>query len=110
MRRRLIVLVALLALAVASMAGAQTPDPTLLVLQPADVPTWVKVQSSPHASSVVIAGTASVRGRLAGAESFYIGSDLGGGLPFFLTSNAEVFRDATTAHQAFLAASRSSSD
>ena len=34
MRRRLIVLVALLALAVSLMAGAQTPDPTLLVRNP----------------------------------------------------------------------------
>lgn len=97
--------VAAIALTVVSLASAQSPNPTLLVLQPADVPQWVKAQGGPKASSDSIFGTTAVRGRLASAESFYVGEDLGGGLPFFLVSRADLYRDATAAHQAYLAAS-----
>jgi hypothetical protein len=87
-----------IALMIVSVAGAQAPDATLLVLQPTDV-SGLTVSTPPQQSNETI--SPKTRGRVAGAvSSYYRGAPI-----WTLHSRAEAFRDATAAHQAFLEAS-----
>ena len=82
----------------AAATPAQTPDPTVLVLQPSDVP-GLTVTGPPQLSNQTL--SPKTRGRVSGAvATYYLRSPIN-----VLRSRAEVFRDATAAHQAFLEAS-----
>jgi len=92
-----------LALLIVSVAGAQAPSATLLVLQPDDMPASFTVATAPRLTTSdgdLSVSNATYR-RLAGAEARYTRSLLGG-LPMSVTSHAVVFRDATGAHGAFV--------
>jgi hypothetical protein len=105
--RRAPTAVAVLALLIVSVAGAQAPDATLLVLQPADVPASFTVATSPRqtTSDGDLSVSNNTYRRVAGAEASY-SSTLLGGIPMFVTSRAVVFRDATGAHGAFVEVSQ----
>lgn len=100
-RRLTVIAVVLTCSVVVSLAGAQAPNATLLVLQPADMPSYIKTGTAPQltTSDGDLSVSASKYGRVSGAVSFYTGTSVG---PTFLTSRAVIFRDATGAHGAFL--------
>jgi hypothetical protein len=91
------------ALGVVSLAAAQAPNPTVLVLQPADMPPSFKTESAPHitTSDGDLSVSSSRYGRVSGAEASY-SLTLLGGFPMGVTSRAVIFKDATGAHGAFL--------
>lgn len=82
-------------------AGAQALNPTLLVLQPTDMPSFLRTGTAPQltTSDGDLSVPSSKYGRVSGAVASYLGSGAG---PTFLTSRAVAFRDATAAHGAFL--------
>lgn len=92
-----------LTLVIVSGVGAQAPDPTLLVLQPVDMPPSFKTESAPHitTSDGDLSVSASKFGRVSGAEARY-SLTLLGGFPMGVTSRAVTFKDATGAHGALL--------
>jgi hypothetical protein len=85
---------------------AQTPDPTLLVLQPGDMPPSFKTDSPPAVttSDGDLTVSASKYGRVSGAVAQY-SLTLLGGFPMGVSSRVVVFKDATGAHGALLEAS-----
>lgn len=88
----------------AAATRAQTPDPTLLVLQPADVPASFRVTTAPRltTSDGDLSATNPTYRRLSGAEASYARTLIGGS-SVSVASRAVIFRDATGAHGAYLA-------